>query len=262
MTEPVLLEERVGAVAVLTLNRPQAMNALSAELRRALAAAFRRLAADRDVRVAVLTGRGRAFCAGLDLKELSSGGGIAALGLGREDDLEAAILSFDRPLIGAINGAAVTGGLELALMCDFLIASADARFADTHTRVAVTPSWGMSQRLPRLIGLNRAREMSFTARFVSAAEALQWGLVNRIVEPAAALVTETLAVAAGVAAADPDTVRNYKRLFEEGSLMSMGDALRFEKTIHTLTAHRATAEHVARARETLLAKPASGTTKS
>jgi enoyl-CoA hydratase len=251
MTEPILQVERSGGIATLTLNRPKSLNALSVALMRAVAGAFRDLQRDSDVRVAILTGAGRAFCAGLDLKELAGAGGIAGLDLTGEDDMEAAVVAFDRPILCAVNGAAVTGGLELVLMCDMVIASSEARFADTHARVGVTPSWGMSQRLPRLIGANRAREMSYTARFVDATEAATWGLVNRVVAPDALMPT-CLALAQDIVRSDPTTMRHYKRLYDEGGRLPLGEALRFERTVHQLTVRHATAEHMAERARALL----------
>jgi len=253
VTDSVLLVERDGDVVTVTLNRPASLNALSVELMRALAQTFRSLQRDASIRAVILTGAGRAFCAGLDLKELGRSGGIAGLKLGEDDDLEGPLLAFDRPIVCAVNGAAVTGGLELVLMCDIVIASSAARFADTHTRVAVTPSWGMSQRLPRLIGINRARDMSFSARFVDAHEATAWGLASRVVEPDALMPT-CRAIAADIAQADADTVRDYKRLFAEGGGMNLAESMRFEKVLHRESAQRATAEHVARRAEALLGR--------
>lgn len=148
-SEPVLLVEVSGGLATLTMNRPQAMNALSSELRVALSKAIDALSADPAVRVMILTGAGRAFSAGLDLKELGSGesqiGGVLDGG-----NVVRALARFQGPIIGAINGAAITGGFELALACDVLIASSTARFADTHVRVGVMPGWGLSsETVPR-----------------------------------------------------------------------------------------------------------------
>ena len=166
--ETVLLIEKQDGVATFTLNRPRSMNALSTKLRDGLLEAFQAVSGDDSVRVVILTGAGdRAFCAGLDLKELagegenlSDGGTRRAIGGG--GDLVAAIEALERPIIGAINGVAITGGFELALACDVLIASTNARFADTHARVGVMPGWGLSQKLPRLIGVYRAKEPSLT----------------------------------------------------------------------------------------------------
>src|SRR5688500_9134424 len=180
----VLLVEKSEGIATLTLNRPEAMNALSRELRCALVSAFREIAADGDVGVVILAGAGRAFSAGVDLKEL---GGERPTGLMDEksdDDIVGAMATTHQPIIGAVNGVAVTGGFEISLACDVLIASRAARFADTHARVGILPGWALSVKLPRLIGISRAKELSLTGNFLSAEQAQAWGLVNRIVEPA------------------------------------------------------------------------------
>ncbi|HEX4846857.1 MAG TPA: enoyl-CoA hydratase, partial [Novosphingobium sp.] len=175
--------ERDGPVAVVTLNRPEAMNALSRGLRAQLAQVMVELDAEERIRAVVLTGAGtRAFTAGLDLKELGSG----AASLGAATDQEAtsnpvkAIETCRKPVIGAINGVAITGGFELALACDILIASENARFADTHARVGIMPGWGLSQKLSRMIGISRAKELSLTGNFIDAQTACAWGLVNRV----------------------------------------------------------------------------------
>lgn len=188
MSELVLVEIADG-VAIITLNRPEAMNALSLALRRGLHDAMRRVDADDAVRAIVLTGAGtRAFTAGLDLKELGSQAGAlgAANATSASDNPVKAIESCRKPVIGAINGVAITGGFEVALACDILIASENARFADTHARVGVMPGWGLSQKLSRLIGISRAKELSLSGNFLDAATAERWGLVNRVV-PAADL---------------------------------------------------------------------------
>jgi enoyl-CoA hydratase len=170
-------------IAVVTLNRPEAMNALSRALRAALDGAMTELAADPGVRVVVMTGAGRAFTAGLDLKELGSDpdGLGAANATGARENPVLAIRQCPKPIIGAINGVAITGGFEVALACDVLIASSTARFADTHARVGILPGWGLSQRLSRVIGPYRAKELSLTGNFLDAPTALAWGLVNRVV---------------------------------------------------------------------------------
>src|SRR5207253_4228819 len=132
-----------------------------------------------------LTGAGRAFTAGLDLKELGSdpNGMGAANATGASENPVLAILECPKPIIGAINGVAITGGFEVALACDVLIASTNARFADTHARVGIMPGWGLSQKLSRIIGVYRAKELSLSGNFLDARTAYDWGLVNRVVEP-------------------------------------------------------------------------------
>ena len=228
---PLLTEIHPNGCAVLTLNRPQAMNALNRALRQALAEAVETLAANPAVRVLVLTGAGKAFCAGLDLKELGAGegsvGGRSATD-GSASDPVAAIGRFPGPVIGAINGAAVTGGFELALACDVLLASSSARFADTHARVGVAPGWGLSQRLSRAIGVYRAREVSFTGNWVSAEQAAAWGFVNRVVAPEALLPT-ALGLAADMLGTLPEMLLRYKALINDGWALAAGDAMALEK---------------------------------
>jgi enoyl-CoA hydratase len=226
MAEPVLLIERQDGVAILTLNRPRAMNALSRELRREITQAFLQLGEEQEVGVVILTGAGRAFCAGLDLKEL---GGEAAgpSAIEGEEDMIRTLRAFDRPVIGAVNGFAVTGGFELALACDFLVASSEARFADTHARVGILPGWGLSQLLPRRIGIGRAKELSFTGNYLGAEQALEWGLVNRVVAPDELLPT-CRALAQDILSCDRRSVLGIKRLYDEGYATSLAEGLRLE----------------------------------
>jgi len=226
MSEPVLLVERRDATALFTLNRPDARNALSIALQTALIDAFREAASDDGVAAVVLTGAGKAFCAGFDLKELSSGRG-GGDGAGRQNELAAAIAGCAKPVIAGINGFAITGGFELALACDVLVASSEARFADTHTRVGMVPGWGLSQRLPRLVGIHRAKELSLTGNFIDAATAERWGLVNRVVAPTE-LVPTCLALASDMASCVPGANRETKRLIDEGYARAFGEAMAFE----------------------------------
>jgi len=241
-TSDVLKIERRGPVAILTLNRPDAMNALSRALREALCAAFREIEADAGVRVAVLTGAGRAFCAGFDLKELSQGEGNAAETA--SNDLPEAMGAFSGPIIAAINGHAITGGFELALACDVLVASTEARFADTHARVGILPGWGLSQRLPRLIGASRAKEISFTGNFVDADQALAWGLVNRVVAPDA-LLPACVELATTMAGCMPGVLEEYKALIDTGLGLPLAEALAFEAEAGVASAKRASAAIIA-----------------
>jgi enoyl-CoA hydratase len=182
--------EVVDRVATVTLNRPEARNALNRAVRRQLPEAITACESDDAVDVVILTGADPAFCAGVDLKEFGSGATTASgegfADMGRRDDAgrlpsRGALPARTKLLIGAINGVAVTGGFELALACDFLIASDRARFADTHARVGVMPGWGLTVLLPQRIGVARAREMSVTGNFIDAQQAYEWGLVNHVV---------------------------------------------------------------------------------
>jgi enoyl-CoA hydratase len=198
---PDVLCERRDNVALVTLNRPARRNALSAGLIAALRATVAELDAHPGIRAIVLTGADPAFCAGLDLTELSQPDSKLA-GAGSD----AVLPPLTTPLIGAINGATVTGGLELALACDFLIASERATFADTHARLGIMPGWGMTYALPEAVGVRRARQMSATGNFIDARTALGWGLVNDVV-PHAEVVAVSLGLAADIAANDASAVQ-------------------------------------------------------
>ena len=243
----VLEVERCDGYAVLTLNRPEAMNALSAELRTALARTVRELEADPDVRVLILTGAGdRAFTAGLDLKELGAGASIADA-VEVEDPVKS-IEQFSGPVIGAINGVAITGGFELALACDVLIAAETARFADTHARVGIVPGWGLSQKLSRAIGIYRAKELSLTGNFLSAAQAAEWGLVNRVV-PAAELLPSARRLAEDMLSVVPEMLVAYKKLIDDGFAATFGDGLALEAERSIAANRGVTPEEIERRRE-------------
>jgi enoyl-CoA hydratase len=238
--EPILRVEHDGGVAVVTLNRGKQLNALSVALRREIVAAMRSLAADPGVKVIILTGSGRAFSAGVDLKEAGATG--FALGTGDKAvdagdiNLAAAFAACPQPIIGAINGFAITGGFELALMCDLLLASSEARFADTHGRVGLMPVWGLSQKLQRIIGPGRAKELSFSGNFLDAATAERWGLVNRVLAPEE-LMPAARKLAAEMAQVDGALLRKMKAVMEEGAAMPLPEALKLE--IHVGNAHNA-----------------------
>lgn len=225
MSEPLVLVDHQDGIAVVTLNRPTALNALSTGLRNAISNTFVELRNDEKTEVIILTGAGRAFTVGLDLKEL--GGEKPADAARSAIDLADALANVPQPVIGAINGFAITGGFELALMCDFLIASPEARFADTHARVGVVPGWGLSQRLPRLIGANRAKELSLTGNYLDAQTACAWGLVNRVV-PADQLLPTCLQLARDILSTEPVTRREIKRLIDAGWHSTLAEGLRLE----------------------------------
>jgi enoyl-CoA hydratase len=224
----VALLEVADGVATVTLNRPEARNALSSELIVTLARLVGEADGRHDVDVLILTGADPAFCAGLDLKELGRDGGPLKAApeagttptprRGRGPTLPTA-----KPIIGAVNGVAVTGGLELALQCDFLVASEQARFADTHARVGVHPLWGLTVLLPQAVGIRRAREMSATGNFVDARQAMAWGLVNHVVAHDQLLPTARR-IAADIVSSDQRAVRAILATYEEASRVPGGEA--------------------------------------
>ncbi|MEO1405394.1 MAG: enoyl-CoA hydratase [Pseudomonadota bacterium] len=252
MADNIVLVEKTGAVALVTLNRPDALNALSRALRAEICQVFEELASDEEIRAVVLTGAGRAFTAGVDLKEAGETG--FALGAdGGNIDLAKSLGDYPWPIIGAINGFAITGGFELALMCDVLLASTEAKFADTHARVGIMPGWGLSQKLSRLIGTSRAKELSFTGNFLDAETAADWGLVNRVYS-ADELVPAALKLAEEMTSCDPTLLRNYKAVIDDGLATTFGEGLELEVHRSAEHAKSVTAESVEAARKQVTAR--------
>lgn len=252
MNSSVLLVDIRDEVALVTLNRPQAMNALSRELRAAIAETFDALNRNNGVRAAILTGAGKAFCAGLDLKELGKGTDSVADSVETADPVTS-IGRFHKPLIGAINGVAITGGFELALACDLMICSPDARFADTHGRVGILPGWGLSQKLSRTIGVYRAKELSLTGNFLSAAQAYEWGMINRIV-PSEELIPVCQKLAADMLTLVPECLPAYKRLIDEGYAQDFGTSLTTEKSFSAKANKAVSADAIESRREEVRAR--------
>lgn len=250
----VLLKRRTGDVAVLTLNRPDVLNAISPQLALALADTVRDLSADDTLRAIILTGTGRAFSAGVDLKALSGAPSIAeAFNWSGEDSLFEIVKACPHPIIAAVNGFAITGGLELAMMADMIIASDSAKFADTHARVGITPSWGLSQNLPRRVGLSRARQMSFTGQFIDAQTACDWGLVNEVV-PAGTELLRAEEIAEAIAQTDPITLRKLRGLMIEGSGLPLDEALAKEKGVFDVHIQTVTTEALEQNRQAVTAR--------
>lgn len=249
--ETLLLERRDNIVQV-TLNRPKRLNALSIQLQTELTGALRSIASDPEVRAVILTGQGRAFCAGLDLKEFPDS--LTHFGqTAREETVFQVLDALPQPVIGAINGLAVTGGFEMALCCDLLIASHHARFADTHAILGVMPGAGLSQKLPRIIGRPRAMSLSLTGEFLEADTACQWGLVSHLTSPEE-LLPLAWRLAERIAANDPVMVPEMKRVIRQGALMSEGEALAFERKAHLDWAGKSDMDSVMGRREGLLAR--------
>ncbi len=244
MSEGPLLVDVDGAIATLTLNRPAALNALDSGLRAELAAAIERLARDRSIRVVVLTGAGRAFCAGQDLREGPPPGEPRASyrRLLREtyNPIVLGLRRLDRPVIAAVNGIAAGAGASLAMACDLRIAAASASFVLAFGRVGLVPDSGATWFLPRLVGFARAAELAFVGDPLGAEEAERIGLVNRVV-PDDRLVTETQALAARLAAAAPRALAWTKQALNRSSETGLGEALELEAALQGLAGR--TADH-------------------
>ncbi|BDX33721.1 enoyl-CoA hydratase [Mycobacterium antarcticum] len=218
-----------GAVRVLTMNRPEARNALNRMLIRSLYAALKSADGDPSVRAVVLTGTDPAFCAGIDLKEAARDG-LTYFEEFRSQSCISAVADMRTPIVGAINGPTFTGGLELALGCDFLVASERAVFADTHARVGILPGGGMTARLPQVVGGAMARRMSMTGEVVDAVRAERIGLVTEVV-PHDRLLARALELAAQVAGVPKPTMLGLKEIYVRGASAVVDPALAAEDAI-------------------------------
>ena len=228
-TEPLVLTSDHGAVRLLTLNRPAARNALNRELIRATYAALTAADADDSVRAVVLSGAGPAFCAGVDLKEAQRDG-LKYFQEFRSQSCISAVAKMRTPIIGAINGATFTGGLEMALGCDFLVASERAVFADTHARVGILPAGGMTARLPEVVGAAMARRLSMTGEVVDAARAERIGLVTEVV-PHERLLDRALELAVQIAEVPGPTMLGLKKIYTTGAAAALDARLAAEEAI-------------------------------
>ncbi|MET3963298.1 enoyl-CoA hydratase [Marmoricola sp. OAE513] len=224
--EPVVLCEVTDGVARLTLNRPDKLNALTAQSFAELRTHLETLATREDIAVLVLSGAGRSFCAGHDLASLAAGDALES----RYEEAETVDLleAFPAPTIAKIHGHCFTGGLELALGCDLLIASDTAQIGDTHTAWGLAPVWGMSVRLPERIGRSAAKELSFTSRRIDGRIAASIGLVDRSV-PDIALDGTVAALVAEIKACSPGANRIVKRLYADAATRPRTEALLYER---------------------------------
>jgi enoyl-CoA hydratase len=231
MSEPVVLVTKEGGIATVTLNRPEKLNALNRDLRSNFCRVMQELRDDPEAQVVIITGAGRAFCAGLDLRELGEDAKTESGALVRDGtnvSFISVIEDMNVPVIAAVNGFAVTGGFEMVLACDMVVAAEDAQFADTHARVGVMPGGGMTARLPRAVGIRKAKELSLTGNYLGAREAERMGLVNRVVAPGEAL-KEAQSIAAQILTANQPIVRQLKKLYELTTRATLEDALRIEQ---------------------------------
>src|SRR6202049_3921504 len=229
MTEPLVLSADHGAVRLLTLNRPQARNALSRDLIRAAYTSLTEADADDSVRAVVLTGADPAFCAGVDLKEAQLDG-LKYFEDFRSQSCIAAVANMRTPIVGAINGATFTGGLEMALGCDFLVASERAVVGGTHARVGILPGGGMTARLPQVLGAAMARRLSMTGEVVDAARAERIGLVTEVV-PHDQLLPRAIELASQIAEVPAPIMAGLKEIYVTGSAAVTDPALAAEQAI-------------------------------
>ena len=218
--------ERRENFAIVRLNRPDRLNALIPEMLAAFDRVMRDLDEDADVVSVILTGAGTAFCVGLDVAVLQETGPEPFLPF----NPARTISEWKGPVIAAINGFAVTGGFEITVACDIVLASDDAVFVDTHSRVGLLPGWGLSVRLHRAIGIYRAKELELTARRLPAAEAAEWGLVNRVV-PAAELLDVACDIARSIGGGAPGIAAETKSLIDRVSLVPAAEGLKLESEI-------------------------------
>lgn len=241
MNEPSLIVETLGPVTRLTMNRPQAMNALNLAMLDAFAAVLPRLAADDACRALILTGAGPAFCAGADLKQALAG--QPAPGepdfLDRARDVLELLAAFPKPLIAALNGVTLAGGLELAMCADIMVAADTAQIGDGHANFGVYPGGGGAAVLPRVVPLNTAMYLLFTGKTLSAAEFKALGLVSEV-HPAEALADAALALADGIAAKSPIALRRMKEVARASADKTRADALLHEQVM--LRAHQRSAD--------------------
>jgi enoyl-CoA hydratase/carnithine racemase len=231
-----LLVEKQGGATVLTLNRPEVMNALNFALLNALKEEVESLRFDSQTRAVIVSGAGdRAFCAGADLKERAAMDPVEVKKfIFTIRNLFTAIEQLNKPVIAAVNGIALGGGTELALACDIRVAAEKASMGLTETRLAIIPGAGGTQRLPRLIGLGKAKELIFTGRRVDAAEALQIGLVNSVCRPES-LLEECMKIVAMIEETGPVAVEQAKYAINHGTETDIATGLAIESNAYWVT---------------------------
>lgn len=224
--EKTVLFESQGPQALITLNRPERHNSICQDLLINLYNALDEVARNDQLKVAIITGNGKSFCSGIDLSVIGTDNLLDPRGDGR--DMPDVFASCRKPIIGAINGTTITGGFELAMHCDFLIASKSARFIDSHAKVGIHPGWGMTQLLQRSVGQRMAKQLSFTCKPLSAADALRCGLVNEVVPPDE-LIPRAQQIAQDICEVNYEILMQMKALIEKQNEMSFNDSFRCER---------------------------------
>ena len=224
MSYSFVMVKRTNRIANIILNRPQVLNALNEVMRQEIFTALDEMEKDPEIDVIILTGAGRSFCAGVDLKDTRKETTESVEKI--PWDIWDKVRNLDRPVIAAVHGHVVTGGLELALACDIIIASDDAIFGDTHARLGVVPGGGNTQLLPRLVGIMKAKELLFTGNFISSHEALNIGLINKVV-PRDRLESAAQEMAENILSCEQTSVRKIKRMIHQG-MKDLEEGLTFE----------------------------------
>lgn len=228
MTYTKLIIEKKEKVCIVAINNPQALNALNSAVIEELDRAFSEIAADDGIAAVILTGAGKAFVAGADIAQMSTMNAAQGKAFG---EYGAAVFRkielLDKPVIAAVNGYALGGGCELAMCCDIRIASAKAKFGQPEVGLGITPGFSGTQRLPRIVGPGKAKELIFTAGIIDAAEACRIGLVNKVTEPEA-LMDEAMEMAAKIASKAPIAVKYSKQAINKGMQTDMDTAISIE----------------------------------
>lgn len=233
MTDALVLEERSGRVATVTLNRPDAMNALTVPLLEQAGDILQKLSEDSSISVVVLTGAGRAFSAGVDLKALQAAGQDVSLGdVGVELNaaarrVQGLLETMPQASIARVNGFCFTGAMEIMLACDIIVVADEAKLGDTHALIGLRPTWGMTQRLARKTGMMRAKELSFTARTITGQEAASYGIAMESV-PLAAMDDRIAELAGAMAKNSPGSIAAYKDLYRRSENAGLDDGLAYE----------------------------------
>lgn len=229
-----LLVEKQGAVCIVKINNPQALNALNSTVLSELDAAFTEISKDADTKVVVITGEGKAFVAGADISQMSTMNANEGKAFGEQGAaVFRKIEKLPIPVIAAVNGFALGGGCELAMACDIRIASAKAKFGQPEVGLGITPGFSGTQRLPRIVGLGKAKELIYTGGHIDAEEAYRIGLVNKVTDPET-LMDETLKMANKIASNAPIAVKYSKEAINTGIQMDIDSAIAMEANLFGL----------------------------
>jgi enoyl-CoA hydratase len=226
-----IILEKEGGIGILTFNRPDAMNSLNNQTRTEFRAAMADLAADDEIKVVILTGVGKAFVAGSDIKELKQTTPLDAHNIHRLGDL---VQNFEKPVIAAVNGFALGGGCEIVMGCDIIIASDKAKFGQPEINLGIIPGGGGTQRLQRLVGVCRAKELILTGDIIRAEEAERIGLVNRVV-PLDQLMPTAKEIAGKIAAKSSAAVKIAKAAINRGMQLGLESGLAYEREMYSLS---------------------------